>query len=126
VQTDLGSYIGWKYHEAGLQHRVHQILMDSRHWDTSLYSDDFFHSILIDGGHKAAIVESDTNKALRLLRSGGLMLWHDFCPADSALRDLAACRGVILAIHSIWRRWAPEFRRIFWIRHSFLLVGVKR
>jgi hypothetical protein len=69
---------------------------------------------------------NDTEKSLPLLRPGGLMLWHDFCPADGPMADFAATRGVVYGIHHGWRRWSSQFARIFWIRPSFILVGVKR
>ncbi len=125
-QTDAGPFIGWRYRQAGLAHRVHQILADSRQWDPRDFPPGFFDSVLIDGGHDAAVVVNDTDKALALLRPGGLMLWHDFCPVDGPMADFPATRGVVFGIHQGWRRWAPAFARIFWIRPSYLLVGVKR
>src|SRR5262249_1221142 len=78
VQTDSGPWIGWRYRAAGYDSRVHQILYDSTAWDSSTFADGFFDSILIDGGHASNVVASDTNISLRLLRPGGLLLWHDF------------------------------------------------
>ncbi len=125
-QTDSGPFIGWRYRQAGLKGRVHQILVDTTKWDTSAFAPGFFDSVLIDGGHHANVVVSDTEKALPLLRSGGLMLWHDFCPADGPMTDFPATRGVVWGIHQGWRRWSQHFSQMFWVRPSFLLVGVKR
>ncbi len=125
-QTDAGAFIGWRYRKAGLAHRVHQILADSRQWDTRDFAPGFFDSILIDGGHHSDVVASDTEKALPLLRSGGLMLWHDFCPAEGPMTDFPATRGVVNAVHRQWRAWSPHFAQIFWIRPSYVLLGVKR
>jgi predicted O-methyltransferase YrrM len=125
-QTDAGAFVGWRYRKAGFAHRVHQILVDTRIWDTSAFAAGFFDSVLIDGGHQMDVVTSDTDKALPLLRSGGLMLWHDFGPADGPMADAAATRGVVAAIHQNWRRWSTQFATLFWIRPSYLLLGVKR
>ncbi|MCK6453244.1 MAG: class I SAM-dependent methyltransferase [Alphaproteobacteria bacterium] len=125
-QTDAGAFIGWRYRKAGLAHRVHQILADSREWDPRDFAPGFFDSILIDGGHHSDVVASDTEKALPLLRPGGLMLWHDFCPAEGPMTDFPATRGVVNAVHRQWRTWSRHFVQIFWIRPSYVLLGVKR
>ena len=125
-QTDSGPFVGWRYRMAGVSHRVHQILADSRTWDDSDLDDGFFDSILIDGAHRSDIVVSDTEKALRLLRSGGLMIWHDFCPVDEVMDKSAATRGVVNAICARWNAWSPSFKSVFWIWPSYILIGIKR
>jgi predicted O-methyltransferase YrrM len=125
VQTDAGDWIGWRYRAAGYTKRVRQILVDSTKWDSSPFADGFFDSILIDGGHATDVVISDTRKSLRLLRPGGLLLWHDFCPADGPMKYSAATRGVTNALHSHWHEWAPSFDLLLWIRPSYLLLGRK-
>lgn len=123
---DAGDRIGWRYRAAGYGSRVTQILCDSREFASEQFDEGFFDSILIDGGHTAEVMASDTDKAIRLLRSGGLMIWHDFCPDPTALALSEAGRGVMdgwIANHS---RWRPHFSRLFWVRPSWLLVGVKR
>jgi predicted O-methyltransferase YrrM len=125
-RTDAGAFIGWQYRAAGYGSRVHQILADSRAWDTSAFPDGFFDTVLIDGGHTSDVVTSDTEKALRLLRPGGLMIWHDFCPVDSVMAQSATTRGVVAALHKNWRRWSPSFDELMWIRPSYILIGVKQ
>jgi predicted O-methyltransferase YrrM len=34
--------------------------------------------VFVDGSHARSYVESDSRKALRLARPGGLVLWHDY------------------------------------------------
>jgi predicted O-methyltransferase YrrM len=126
VQTDAGPWIGWRYRAAGYDSRVHQILCDSTTWDSSAFAEGFFDSILIDGGHTSNIVASDTNMSLRLLRPGGLLLWHDFCPVDLPMSHKAATRGVINALHAHWHDWSPHFDALFWVRDTYLLIGRKR
>jgi predicted O-methyltransferase YrrM len=125
VQTDAGEWIGWRYRAAGYGQRVRQILVDSTKWDSSSFADGSFDSILIDGGHATDVVVSDTTKSLRLLRPGGLLLWHDFCPADGPMIHSAATRGVVNALHAHWHEWSPNFDLLFWIRPSYLLLGRK-
>lgn len=126
VQTDAGPWIGWLYRAAGHESRVHQILADSTTWDSSTFADGFFDSILVDGGHASNIITSDTNMSLRLLRPGGLLLWHDFCPVDLAMSHKVATRGVVHALHTHWHDWSPHFDALFWVRDSYLLIGRKR
>ena len=123
--TDAGTYIGWRYRAAGFADRVHQILCDSRELDTTAFGKGFFDSVLIDGGHTADVVTSDTNKALPLLRSGGIVIWHDFCPDPETIRRNEAPRGVINAIINNFNEWSQSFSKIFWIQPSWMLVGIK-
>lgn len=125
VASEAGEAIGGIYRKAGFADRIHQILADSREWDTSSFTAGFFDSIMIDGGHTAEVVKSDTEKALPLLRSGGMMLWHDFCPDPETIALLPACKGVVTGVAQNLADWAPKFTELFWIRPSFLLVGIK-
>ena len=125
-QTDAHGFIGRLYREAGLGHRVNQVFCDSQAWDTSAYPAGFFDSVLVDGGHEPAVVVSDTCKAMPLLRSGGLMLWHDYCPEPAVLEQGGAAAGVFEAIRVL----GPDLREAcqdwFWVEPSHLLIGVRR
>ncbi len=125
VRTDALGAIGRLVHEAGLGHRLCQIYCDSRRWDRANLPDGFFDSALIDGGHAEDVVASDTLNALRLVRSGGLLLWHDYCPDPLAQETCASIRGVVDAIN----RLAATIRRHcsdwFWIEPSWILLGVR-
>jgi len=92
-QTDAIESIGRFYLEKELGKRVCQIYCDSRDWDTSNYPAGFFDSVLIDGGHTEDVVISDTRKALKLVRSGGLVMWHDFCPKKEVYSGCESTRG---------------------------------
>lgn len=125
VRTDALGAIGRLVHEAGLGHRLCQIYCDSRAWDGSNFPAGFFDSALIDGGHAADVVRSDTLNALRLVRSGGLILWHDYCPDVKAQELCPSIRGVVEAMSEL----APAIDRCcrdwFWIEPSWLLLGVR-
>ena len=123
--TDSGEWIGWRYRAAGLGHRIHQILCNSLDLDTSLWPQGFFDTVFIDGGHSEDVVCSDTDKAYQLLRPGGLMIWHDFCPEPETLAFNEAPRGVVKAIAANMDRWLPGFQRLFWIRPTWILVGIR-
>lgn len=125
-QTDAGLLIGRRYREAGFGHRVCQIYCDSRTWDTSAYPRDFFDSVLIDGGHSADVVLSDTRKAFEVTRPGGLIMWHDFCPDPAVLTAFASVVGVISALTAHWGEIASSLQDVFWVQPSFLLIGIRR
>lgn len=126
ASSDAGGNIGWRYRAAGLAPRVHQLLCDSRDLETGRFAADFFDTVLIDGGHTPDLVENDTDKALRVLRPGGLCVWHDFCPDPTALSRNLAPLGVVQAVVENYGRWRPLFDRLYWIRNSWILVGERK
>jgi predicted O-methyltransferase YrrM len=124
-RTDAFGFIGRFIHEKGLAHRVCQVYCDSRQWDTSKYPAGFFDSALIDGGHQEDVVVSDTHKALPLVRSGGLIIWHDFCPRPEVYQSSPAVRGVCHAIAAMKERLDKTCSQLFWVEPSWMLVGIK-
>jgi|GEM_PF-3510811 len=122
--TDAFGYIGNKYLSRDYGHRVCQIYADSKKWDISKYPEGFFDSVLIDGGHYSDVVMNDTLKALKLVRSGGLILWHDVCPEMYEQFDYV--HSVMDGIKSVWSEVSPQLQKVFWVRPSFILVGIKK
>ncbi len=122
--TDSLGFIGRFYLEKGYGSRVCQIYCDSREWDTRYYAPGFFDTVLIDGGHTPEVVRSDTKKAMPLVRSGGLIIWHDFCPpvADQ-FRSTCGVQGAILSERESLR---VQMRDLFWIYPSWILLGVRK
>lgn len=53
--------------------------------------------VFVDGSHARSYVESDSQKALRLVRPGGLVLWHDY-------RGPRSVPGVYEALNVLARR----------------------
>ena len=106
--------------------RVCQIYCDSRDWDATNYPADFFDSVLIDGGHQPEVVVSDTHKALQVLRPGGLIMWHDFCPLPEIRSQFASVKGVTAGIELILPELQSQFERLCWINPSWILVGIKK
>lgn len=116
--------IGYRYLAEDLGHRVNQIYCDSRKWDpTSVYSNDFFDSVFIDGGHQEEIVINDTLKALSVLKSGGMMIWHDF-NLEALEKD--PFKSVFNALVSIKDELYKNFDTLYWIYPSYLLFGFKK
>lgn len=126
MSSDTGFRIGRLVHEAGLGHRFNQIFCDSRQWDISNYPRGFFDSVLIDGSHEPEMVVHDTRKTTPLLRSGGIMLWHDYCPDPEVIQTMSSVRGVARGIEMLDAYLKEHFSECFWINPSWLLVGIKK
>ena len=112
--------------QKNLGHRVCQVYCDSREWDISNYPADFFDSVLIDGGHQPEVVISDTRKALKVLRSGGLIMWHDFCPVPEIRSQFSSAKGVTEGIGMILSELELQLKTLHWIRPSWILIGIKK
>lgn len=57
--------------------RIELIIGDSRTLDfTPLYGT--VGMVIVDGGHSYEVAKSDTAKALRMLRPGGIIVWDDY------------------------------------------------
>lgn len=125
-RTDAGGYIGRVYQEKGLGNRVCQVYCDSREWDTSNYPPDFFDSVLIDGGHQSDVVINDTRKALQVLRPGGLIMWHDFCPVPEIRSQFESVKGVTAGIEQLLPELKQQLKNINWINPSWILIGIKK
>lgn len=125
VRTDAYGLIGRKYLDAGWGSRVCQIFSDSRKWDTRHYPSGFFDSAFIDGGHTYDIVANDTMRAIELVRPGGLIMWHDFCPIAEVTAACESTRGVVGFISSRREALARYFDKLFWVEPSWLLFGVR-
>ena len=125
LPTDAGEQIGSLVHGAGLGNRLNQIYCDSTQWETSAYPDGFFDSILIDGGHQSAVVASDTLKSIRLVRQGGVILWHDFCLDEQVRQKFKHVETVIQGVESVAADIHRHGIRLYWINPSWLLCGIK-
>lgn len=121
--TDSLGFVGQFYLERGLGHRVCQIYADSQQWDIANFPPGFFDTVLIDGGHTREVVLNDTQKALPLVRPGGVVLWHDFCPP--VYNECESTRGVLDAIVQNLDWLTTHTEQLFWIYPSWILLGVR-
>lgn len=74
-----------------LKPRIHFLKQDSAQFDESSYADqmDF---VFVDGAHNTDYVRNDSEKGWRMLRSGGIIAWHDCRPSDpDVVRYLVTC-----------------------------------
>jgi SAM-dependent methyltransferase len=57
--------------------KIEQLLGDSKEFDEAPYAGNC-DLIFVDGSHARSYVESDSKKALRMVKPGGVILWHDY------------------------------------------------
>ena len=44
--------------------------------------------IFIDGGHTFSIIKNDSEKAFKMIKSKGVILWHDYNPGKNSSKDV--------------------------------------
>ncbi len=71
--------------------KIKLVLADSKKFDWTLYerSVDF---VFIDGAHDYGSVWEDTKNALRIIRPGGIIVWHDYGVWEGVTRCLDELR----------------------------------
>jgi Methyltransferase domain len=65
------------YSGTPVEHKITQLFGDSKRFDETPHLKQC-DLIFIDGSHAYSYVKNDTEKALRMLKEGGLLLWHDY------------------------------------------------
>lgn len=70
-------YAQFLYSGTAVEPRIEQIYGDSKQFDESRFAAQC-DLIFIDGSHAYSYIKSDSEKALRMLRPGGVLLWHDY------------------------------------------------
>ena len=66
--------IGWYYRERNLGN-IKQIIANTATWEPDIGNIDL---VYVDGCHDTDFVYNDTRKALKFMRPGSFVLWHDF------------------------------------------------
>lgn len=67
----------FRYTGTPVEERVTQVFGDSKAFDETPY-ESRCDLVFVDGSHAYSYVASDSRKALRMVRPGGLVLWHDY------------------------------------------------
>ena len=67
--------------------KISVMFMDSRKLNTDEYLNKF-DLIFIDGGHTYSIIENDSIKAFKMIKTGGIILWHDYVPGKTSDKDV--------------------------------------
>lgn len=65
------------YTGAAAEAKIHQLFEDSKEFDETPYLGRC-DLVFIDGAHTYSYIKSDSEKALRMVKPGGIVLWHDY------------------------------------------------
>lgn len=72
----VGDITGIQFRDSPLRDKITQLFDDSACFDWDRFAP--FDLVFIDGAHTYDYVRSDTRNALRVLRPGGTLVWHDY------------------------------------------------
>lgn len=75
--------------------KIVQLLGDSKHLDEAPHEDSS-DLVFVDGSHAYSYVKSDSQKAMRMVKPGGVVLWHDY--RDPSWEDTS---GVFRALNEL-------------------------
>lgn len=71
------SFEKFLYTGTDVSYKVTQIFSDSKTYDESALHNSC-DLIFIDGSHAYSYIKSDSEKAFKMIKKGGLILWHDY------------------------------------------------
>ncbi len=71
------TFANFVYSGTAAESKITQLYGDSKVFDETLHHGKC-DLIFIDGSHAYSYIESDTQKALKMVAPGGLILWHDY------------------------------------------------
>jgi predicted O-methyltransferase YrrM len=94
--AEESAFTRFLYSGTEAEHKIVQLYGDSKAFDETPYLDSC-DLVFIDGSHAYSYVRSDSQKALRMLRPGGILLWHDY-------RGRQRAAGVFRALNELARR----------------------
>lgn len=111
-KTELlaNSQIGKLFRGTFENHRIEQIFCDSANFDVSPHCDKY-DFIWVDAGHSYENVRMDSLNALKMIREGGSVFWHDFDASQA---------GVTRALLEI-----AKDHNLFWIEKTSI-VGFEK
>ena len=90
-------YTEFLYCGTPVEAKIEQLFGDSKAFDESRYQGEC-DLVFVDGSHAFSYVMNDSRKALRMVRSGGVVLWHDY--RDGLAEET---RGVFEALNELSR-----------------------
>ena len=77
AEVAWGTQIGTKFRGSAMEPRVKQLFGNSLEFDFSPYERSI-DLVFVDAAHDYPHGFADSRTALRLVRPGGVVLWHDF------------------------------------------------
>jgi len=69
--------VGRQFHGSQFEAKIRQVLADSKTLNWGELPGPF-DMVFVDGCHYFDYVKSDTDNSLRVLRPGGIIVWHDY------------------------------------------------
>ncbi|MEP6763579.1 MAG: class I SAM-dependent methyltransferase [Gemmatimonadaceae bacterium] len=90
------------YTNTAVESAITQLYGDSKQLNESEWK-DWADLIFVDGSHARSYVESDSRKAMAMVKPGGLVLWHDYAGPRHA-------SGVFLTLNELSKEF--DFRRV--------------
>ena len=93
-------HTGWQYRkQPELMNKIEQIFADSMQFDMAkqVSGGEVHDLIFIDACHAYEFVKKDTENALKSVKPGGCIVWHDFYP------DVSSWTGVFRAVSDFAR-----------------------
>ena len=85
------AFTTFRYTGTDVEAQIEQLYGDSKRFDEAPYVDRC-DVVFVDGSHAYSYVVSDSAKALRMVKPGGIVLWHDYN---------SATRGVFRALNEL-------------------------
>ena len=70
-------FVKFIYTGTEVEGKITQLFCDSKQFSESPYLNSM-DLIFIDGSHAYSYIKSDTEKAMKMLKPGGVILWHDY------------------------------------------------
>ena len=93
------STIGDRYRNTVVEYKINQVYGDSATFDFSPFYDSI-DLMFIDGSHHYQYVKRDSGNALKMIRNGGVIVWHDFLVWPGVTKSLLELSKT-LKIHHI-------------------------
>lgn len=106
-ETQFSDYF---YSNTPVESKINQILLDSKDFDETNLTNQC-DLIFIDGSHAYSHVKSDSQKAFRMIKPGGIILWHDYS------KSLCDVKGVDRALTEI-----AQDHQLFHIKTTLLVA----
>ena len=80
-------YDKFMFSETTIEKKIQVIFQNSIDFDHNIFKNKM-DLIFIDGGHTYSIVKNDTEKSFDMLKTNGIILWHDYVPGKKSAMDV--------------------------------------
>tara|TARA_B100000787_G_scaffold150053_1_gene122344 strand:- start:1038 stop:1823 length:786 start_codon:yes stop_codon:yes gene_type:complete len=101
-------YEKFLFSNTNVENKIQVMFKNSMNFEIEKYRNKF-DLIFIDGGHTYSVVKNDSEKSFEMLKSKGIILWHDYVPGKKSAKD------VVKYIHEI-----SSNKKIFHLRNTSL------